>query len=152
MKKKQAKTQVPRTRDDLGFLLAKTSQRWNENLQRHFTEAGFAQIRPAYGSILMQLFAEDGLHISELARRSGLGKQTLTTLLPEMEKRGLVSRRRDSRDKRAFRIMLSKKAKRFEAVAAPILARMERDALRKSPGMAKADLKSWLAAMSKALP
>ncbi len=147
MRKKQPKPLAPLARHNLGFLLAKASQRWNDNLQRHFAEAGFAQIRPAYGAILLPLFSEDGLRIGELASRSGLSKQTLTTMVRDMEKRGLVSRRPDSRDRRATRIMLSRKARQFEAVAAPILARMEQTARRKSPGATTADLKTWLAAL-----
>ncbi len=135
------------TRHNLGFLLAKASQRWNENLQRRFSETGFPQIRRAYGSILLPLFEEDGLRMGELARRAGLSKQTMTTMVRDMEKRGLVSRRPDLQDRRATRIVLSRKARRFEAVAEPILARMEQAARRKSPGVATAELKAWLAAL-----
>ncbi len=136
------------TRHNLGFLLAKASQRWNENMQRHFTEAGFPQIRPSYGSILLPLFEEDGLRMGELARRSGLSKQTMTTMVRDMEKRRLVSRRPDPEDGRATCILLSKKARQFEAVAEPILARMEKTARHKSPGPSMAKLKIWLAALN----
>ena len=148
MRKTQPKPFARLTRNNLGFLLAKASQRWNENLQRQFTEAGFPQVRPAYGSILLPLFEEDGLRMGELASRAGLSKQTMTTMVRDMEKRGLVSRRPDAQDRRATCIVLSRKARRFEAVVAPILARMEKAAGRKSPGVATADLKSWLAALS----
>ncbi len=59
------------TRANLGFLLAKASQRWNELLYAHFSEHGYGEVRPAYGSILLPLFEEDGLRIGELARAPG---------------------------------------------------------------------------------
>ena len=46
----------PLTRDNLGFLLAKASQRWNELLAERFAAAGFPEVRPSYGSILVPLY------------------------------------------------------------------------------------------------
>src|SRR5215203_2663572 len=86
------------TRDNLGFELAKASQRWNELLSEEFAERGFPEVRPAYGSVLLPLFEEDGLHMGEIALRSRLAKQTMTTLVRLMERDGLVQRERDPRD------------------------------------------------------
>jgi DNA-binding MarR family transcriptional regulator len=104
-------------RDDLGFLLAKATQRWNELLQERFRAAGWGAVRPSYGSILVPLFEEDGLRIGELARRARLSKQTMTTMVRLLERDGLVRRERDPDDGRAFRIALTAKARRFEPVA-----------------------------------
>jgi DNA-binding MarR family transcriptional regulator len=104
-------------RDDLGFLLAKATQRWNELLQESFRDAGWGAVRPSYGSILVPLFEEDGLRMGELARRSRLSKQTMTTMVRLLERDGLVQRERDPRDGRATRIVLTEKARRFEPVA-----------------------------------
>jgi DNA-binding MarR family transcriptional regulator len=104
-------------RDDLGFLLAKATQRWNELLQERFRAAGWGAVRPSYGSILVPLFEEDGLRIGELARRARLSKQTMTTMVRLLERDGLVRRERDPDDGRAFRVVLTAKARRFEPVA-----------------------------------
>jgi DNA-binding MarR family transcriptional regulator len=104
-------------RDDLGFLLAKATQRWNELLQERFRAAGWAAVRPSYGSILVPLFEEDGLRIGDLARRSRLSKQTMTTMVRLLERDGLVRRERDPTDGRAVRVVLTAKARRFEPVA-----------------------------------
>jgi DNA-binding MarR family transcriptional regulator len=104
-------------RDDLGFLLAKATQRWNELLQERFRTAGWGAVRPSYGSILVPLFEEDGLRMGELARRARLSKQTMTTMVRLLERDGLVRREPDPRDGRAFRIVLTAKARRFEPVA-----------------------------------
>ena len=104
-------------RDDLGFLLAKATQRWNELLQESFRDAGWGAVRPSYGSILVPLFEEDGLRMGELARRSRLSKPTMTTMVRLLERDGLVQRERDPEDGRATRILLTEKARRFEPVA-----------------------------------
>src|SRR5438552_1011992 len=46
---------------NLGFLLAKASQRWNELLTERFAQHGFSEVRPSYGSVLLPLFEQDGL-------------------------------------------------------------------------------------------
>ena len=89
------------TRDDLGFLLAKASQRWNELLYERFAAAGYPEVRPSYGSILLPLFEEDGLRMGQLAARARLSKQTMTTMVRLLERDGLVERRADPADGRA---------------------------------------------------
>jgi MarR family transcriptional regulator, organic hydroperoxide resistance regulator len=110
------------TRDDLGFLLAKASQRWNELLAERFRAAGYGEVRPSYGSVLLPLFEEDGLRMGELARRSRLSKQTMTTLVRLAERDGLVERRRDPADGRAALVSLTQRTRDFEGVADAALA------------------------------
>ena len=105
------------TRTDLGYLLAKASQRWNELLADAFGEAGYGEVRPSYGSVLVPLFEEDGLRMSELAARSRLAKQTMTTMVRLVERAGLVQRRPDPDDGRATRVYLTKRGRTFRPVA-----------------------------------
>jgi DNA-binding MarR family transcriptional regulator len=113
------------TRASLGFLLAKASQRWNELLYAHFSERGYAEVRPAYGSILLPLFEEDGLRIGELGRRARLAKQTMTTMVRLLERNGLVSLEPDPDDGRAMRVYLTARARRFRSVAEEALAELD---------------------------
>src|ERR671918_247398 len=83
------------TRDDLGFLLAKATQRWNELLAERFRAAGYGEVRPSYGSVLLPLFGQDGLRMGELARRARLSKQTMTSMIGRLERDGLVARPAD---------------------------------------------------------
>ena len=73
---------------NLGFLLAKASQRWNELLAEGFAEHGFAEVRPSYGSVLLPLFEEDGLRMGQIAERARLSKQTMTTMVRLCERDG----------------------------------------------------------------
>jgi len=113
------------TRASLGFLLAKASQRWNELLYAHFSERGYSEVRPAYGSILLPLFEEDGLRIGALGRRARLAKQTMTTMIRLMERDGLVIREPDPDDGRATRVRLTPRARRFRPVAEEVLAELD---------------------------
>jgi DNA-binding MarR family transcriptional regulator len=116
------------TRDNLGYLLAKASQRWNEQLQVGFAEAGFPEVKASYGSVLIPLLEEDGLRMGEIARRARLSKQTMTTMVRLCERDGLVERRPDPDDGRATLVHLTAKARRFQPAAERVLASLERDA------------------------
>ena len=113
-------------RDNLGFLLAKATQRWNEILAGRFAKAGFGHIRPSYGSLLVPLFEEDGLRLGELAKRSRLSKQTMTTMVRLIEREKLVRCRADPEDGRAKRVYLSEAAQRFRPVAQRVLAEIDK--------------------------
>src|SRR5260370_11910188 len=114
------------TRDNLGFLWAKALQRWNDLLAAGFRRAGFGEVRPAYGSVLLPLFEADGLRVGELAARSRLSKQAMTTLVRTLEARGLIRRRPDPDDGRAARVYLTPRARRLQATAEHVLATLDR--------------------------
>jgi DNA-binding MarR family transcriptional regulator len=111
---------------NLGFLLAKASQRWNELLADGFAEHGFADVRPSYGSVLLPLFEEDGLRMGQIAERARLSKQTMTTMVRLCERDGLVVRQRDADDRRAFRIYLTDRATSFRPVAERVLRELDK--------------------------
>ncbi len=115
------------TRENLGYLLAKASQRWNELLADGFATEGFPEVRPSYGSVLIPLFEEDGLRMGEIARRVRLTKQTITTLVGLCERDGLVARQPDPEDGRATIVSLTPHARRFESAAERVLAELDRE-------------------------
>jgi DNA-binding MarR family transcriptional regulator len=119
-----ARRPSPLTRDNLGFLLAKASQRWNELLAERFAAAGFPEVRPSYGSILVPLYEEDGLRMGEIARRARLSKQTMTTMVRLLERDGLVERRSDPHDGRAALVFLTRRAQAFRPVAEAALGEL----------------------------
>jgi DNA-binding MarR family transcriptional regulator len=111
---------------NVGFLLAKAGQRWNELLVERFAAAGFPEVRPSYGSVLLPLFEQDGLRIGEIGRRARLSKPSMTALVGRCESAGLVRRERDPGDARAFRVALTARGLRFRAVAEAALADLDR--------------------------
>jgi DNA-binding MarR family transcriptional regulator len=110
----------------LGFLLAKASQRWNERLTHAFAERGFGEVRASYGSVLLPLWAEDGLRMGTLADRSRLSKQTMTTLVRLAERDGLVVRELDADDRRATRVWLTERAIAFAPIAGAVVDELHR--------------------------
>lgn len=131
-------------RDNLGYLLAKASQRWNELLYDRFVREGYADVRPSYGSVLVPLFEEDGLRMGELARRSRVAKQTMTTLVRLTERDGLVRRERDPLDGRASRVYLTQRSRAFRPVAEAVVGELDSLAGAQLSGAERAALKRML--------
>jgi DNA-binding MarR family transcriptional regulator len=113
------------TRENLGFLLAKATQRWNELLAVRFAREGYADVRPSYGSLLVPLFEQDGLRMGELASRARLSKQTMTTMVRLLEREGLVRRSPDPTDGRATLVSLTPRARSFEPVVEQVLGELD---------------------------
>ena len=132
------------TRDDVGFLLAKASQRWNELLYDRFVAAGYADVRPSYGSVLVPLFEEDGLRMGELASRARLSKQTMTTMVRLLERDGLVDRRADPSDGRAALVFLTERARDFRPVAEAALVELDQLVVQRLSARGRAELREAL--------
>lgn len=111
-------------RTDLGYLLARASQRWDALLAERCRAHGFPEVRPSFGSILLPLFEDDGLRIGDLTDRARIAKQSMTTLVRDAVAAGLVTREVDPEDGRSHRIWLTPRAMEFRAVAGLILNEM----------------------------
>jgi DNA-binding MarR family transcriptional regulator len=88
-------------------------------------------VRPSYGSILVPLYEQDGLRMSEIAKRARLSKQTMTTMVRLLERDGLVERRSDPQDGRATLVFLTQRAQAFRPVAEATLRELARLARRR---------------------
>jgi DNA-binding MarR family transcriptional regulator len=64
-------------------------------------------IKPPHLDILVNLYRFEGISQQELARKLLVGRSNMSMLLPQMEKRGLLERRPDQRDKRVLRLFLT---------------------------------------------
>ncbi len=116
---------MSRTDSDVGFLLAKASQRFNERLSARLARGGFPDVRPSYGSVLVPLFDGEPLRVGELAASARLSKQAMTGLVRQCEEAGLVARERDPADGRAFRISLTDRGRDLQAVAEAALDELD---------------------------
>lgn len=111
--------------ENLGFLLAKAMERYNQRIVEVFAARGFPEVRASFGSVLVPLFEEDGLRVGELARRSRLSKQSMTGLVKLCHDAGLVVRELDPDDGRASRIFLSDRGQEFRTVALDTLDQLD---------------------------
>lgn len=64
-------------------------------------------IKPPHLDILINLYRFDGISQQELARKLLVGRSNMSMLLPQLEKRGLIERRGDEKDKRVLRLSLT---------------------------------------------
>lgn len=64
-------------------------------------------IKPPHLDILVNLYRFEGISQQELARKLLVGRSNMSMLLPQMEKRGLLERRPDPKDKRVLRLALT---------------------------------------------
>lgn len=118
------------TTENIGFLLAKASQRFNERLTERFTARGFGDVRASYGSVLVPLFERDGLRLGELAGAARLSKQAMTGLVKRCEAVGLVQRETDPEDGRAFNVRLTARGRALRAVAQEVLSELDDELVR----------------------
>jgi DNA-binding MarR family transcriptional regulator len=115
----------PASTIDVGFLLARASQRFNELLLERFATAGYPEVRASFGSVLVPLFASGELRLGHIAAAARLSKQAMTTLVRQCEDAGLVERQRDPDDGRAQLVRLTRRGRKFQAVAEQVLAELD---------------------------
>ena len=70
--------------------------------------------------VLLVLWEDDGITVSQLGARLALDSGTLTPLLKRLESQQLVSRQRDPEDERRVRLNLTPKGRALKARAAEI--------------------------------
>lgn len=68
-----------------------------------------SEISPAQGRILFVLWNKDDISIQELAKKTSLGKSTLTSMLDRLEQAGFVKRVPSKVDRRTILIKLTEK-------------------------------------------
>ena len=69
-------------------------------------------IKPPHLDILVNLFRFEGICQQELAHKLLVGRSNVSMTLPQLERRGLIERRGDKRDKRVLRLFLTKEGRR----------------------------------------
>jgi len=97
-----------------GFLVSQIKQVSGRIFEKLLTNAGIEAFNGAQGRILYVLWQEDGVPIVELARKTGLAKTTLTSMLDRMESASLIVRVFDKTDRRQIRISLTEKARELK--------------------------------------
>lgn len=91
-----------------GFLIAKIHQLGGRIFARKLKEHEI-DINPAQGRIMFVLWQEDGIPISELARKASLGKSTLTSMLDRLEQAGFLMRVPSAEDRRILMVKRTEK-------------------------------------------
>jgi len=97
-----------------GFLIAQihraSGRVFARILKRHAI-----RLNPAQGRILFVLWTEGAMPIREIARRTSLGKSTLTSMLDRLERAGHLRRVRSETDRRVILIEATARDRRSQA-------------------------------------
>ncbi len=94
-----------------GFLISQVKQIQGRVFEKLLTESGIDEFNGAQGRILYILWQKDNISIAELAKTTGLAKNTLTAMLDRMETADNIIRTPDQHDRRIIRICLTEKAR-----------------------------------------
>jgi MarR family transcriptional regulator, organic hydroperoxide resistance regulator len=89
------------------------------------------QITPRQYAVLSRLWQEDGLPLTELARRLYADPSSLCRTILLMEKAGLIRRQRDAADRRVFRLRLSKQGRALKRQLRPLVQAHDEDTVRR---------------------
>ncbi len=97
--------------DRTGRLMGMLNRALRRNYDRQLKDYG---LTPCQFEVLIILCEEDGILLSELGRRVSRDGPTITGVIDRMEKKVLVKRKRDSRDRRVVKVILTSKGKGME--------------------------------------
>ena len=98
----------------IGSLLKKIYRLYSSDLLDALQAKGFLDLRPSFLEILMYVCDTDGPSIKEIGFACGLKKQTMTSHLNELEKRGYIIRKPGAKDKRELRVSLTDYGQKFK--------------------------------------
>ena len=98
----------------IGSLLKRIYREYNSELLLSLQQKGFTDLRPSFLEVLLFICENEGPSIKEIGGACGLKKQTMTSHLNELEKRGYISRKLNSRDKREQNIFLTEYGEKFK--------------------------------------
>ncbi|MBI5799428.1 MAG: winged helix-turn-helix transcriptional regulator [Verrucomicrobia bacterium] len=105
----------PALLDDLPFHFSRLFHVYRASLQRRLGGSKMGKhIRPGMGSIYFALCAEDDCNVKHLAERLAMPGPTLTYLLDQLEKSGVVERHDCPDDGRAYRVRLTRLGRSLE--------------------------------------
>ena len=114
-----------KTQSEGGFLIARIHQLAGRIFARMLKEYEI-EINPAQGRIMFVLWQNDGIPITELARKTSLEKSTLTSMLDRLEDAGYVARVASPDDRRVILIKRTAKDKAWQKVYIEVSQQMTR--------------------------
>ena len=95
----------------LPALLTQVKEMAIDKMRARLAEEGYADIREGYGCVFGFIDIDEGSRVTDLAERSGLTKQAVSEVIPELEQLGYAIREPDPRDKRAKIVRLTPKGR-----------------------------------------
>jgi DNA-binding MarR family transcriptional regulator len=106
--------------------------------------------RPAHSAVMAHIDIDGGTRLTTLAERANITPQAVGELIDDLERLGYVARAADPDDRRAKRIVLTKRGHACVAAAIATIANLERDLERLLGGDVLANLQEQLTRISAA--
>jgi len=114
----------------IGSLLKKIYRNYSTDLLVALQAKGFLDLRPSFLEILMFVCDTEAPSIKEIGHACGLKKQTMTSHLNELEKRGYIIRKTGERDKRELKVFLTDYGQRFKVNLLEVINDLESNYLK----------------------
>jgi MarR family transcriptional regulator, organic hydroperoxide resistance regulator len=131
--------------ENLDYYINRTSQAIKNALFHDFKEHGH-NITPEQWSVLAKLYYEDGISQKQIGDCLFKDKPTITRILDLMEKKNLIIRISDDKDRRKFKIYLTADGKNIVTALMPIA---ERFLNRLSNGVSEQELEVFIGLLGK---
>jgi DNA-binding MarR family transcriptional regulator len=119
--------------DSLGFIIYRTALTLKAALQRCFKENGY-DFTPEQWGIIRHLGEEDGLSQREIGEKAFKDKPNITRIIDALEKKHLIFRQPDPRDRRKYCIYLTKEGKQLHDHIMPLTRTLRAKATRDLAG------------------
>jgi DNA-binding MarR family transcriptional regulator len=109
----------------IGLLLKKIYRHYSSDLLKSLHARGFIDLRASFLEILSYICENDAPSIKEVGAACGLKKQTMTSHLNELEKRGYISRKTGVNDRRELKVHLTAYGEKFKIALIEVMNEME---------------------------
>lgn len=113
-------------REHVGIKLRLAYEAFMRALFDRLATQGFDDLRPAHAQVFQHL-KEQGVRLTELARRAGIAPQSMAKFVDELERLGYVEREPDPVDRRAALIRPTDRGRAEVRAARKIIAKLERE-------------------------
>ena len=132
--------------DRAGHLMGMLHRALRRKYDRQLKDFG---LTPCQFEVLMILWEEEGILLSELGRRVSRDGPTITGVIDRMENKILVKRKRDNHDRRVVRVVLTSKSKGMKEQLSATKKRVLQNIARNLSSKEITSLESVLAKMMK---
>lgn len=96
------------------WLISETRQMANNFIMQELKKHGITELVPSHGNILINLFQNPEMTMSEISKKINRKCNTVTTLINKLVNLDYIQKNTDSSDQRITRISLTIKGKAFE--------------------------------------
>ena len=97
-----------------GFLTSQNKHLGDRIFEKMLRESGVEAFSGAQGKIIYVLWEHGTLSISEVCRMTALANSTMTAMLDQIERSGLITRERSPTNRRQILVSLTEKAKQYK--------------------------------------